>query len=411
MSATSPTRLPPPRTKVRIPRLLPPSLIAIGEECPVRMFVGAPDESGTLAPSTVALLGTVLHHVRALWRIRPQDAADDGKQAAEEIDAMLADTLAESDAQLESDTRTSGLAPLSEAVGYDRYVRQRMMLQRWAMSGVERVVAMEPGRLHLRLFDNERGAVRESEDRFDTGIEPLLVANELRLRGRPDLLVRSADGTMVISDDKTGRVVDDTGHVLDKHEMQLWLYALMVEHSKPGIPVNLRVIGESTHVVAWDQDTRERAMARLTEAHERFPPDTVVAMDQFAVPGSSCPNCRLRPRCASYQQAATAWWSRSGAAPRPVPFDAWGRLEQFEETDLGLELRLEDDARRVVRIRGLSEAHGLTASHLNHRVHLFGLQPTQELRLHGRWLAPTSWHERPPSRAYVRARTTRVFLG
>ena len=236
------------------------------------------------------------------------------------------------------------------------------------------------------------------------------MVNQLRLRGRPDLLVRREDGNIAISDDKTGRVVDVNGQVLDKHKMQLWLYALMVEHLTSTPSMTLSVIGESAHAVEWNQNTRDQANSRLKDTHERFEPGCLVSAEHLAVPGKSCRNCRIRPRCSSYRRAAEKWWARTGTPPKPVPFDTWGMLESFQETDSGLGIRLKDDSGRVVRVSGLSQAHGLTASHVGHRVYLYNLQPTQAVKLHGRWLAPTSWHEQPPSRSYAAARTVQVFL-
>jgi len=106
-----------------------------------------------------------------------------------------------------------------------------------------------------------------------------------------------------------------------------------------------------------------------------------------------------------------AWWQGQADPPRPVPLDTWGIVDDLEQTAEGIDLMLTDVVGRVVRVRGLDEVHGLTAEHIGSEVAVFNLQPTQDVRLHGRWLAPTSWHERSPGRTYPSATGTRVFSG
>lgn len=406
---TGPPTWPAPLGQVRIPELLSPSALADAASCPLPMMVGAPDDWGTLPPTPVAILGTTLHHVRALWRTRADDAAEDGREAADAVDALLSATVDVVQRELRADPRTRSLVPLHAAVGHEVYLDRRMALRRWARAGVPRLDVEGPGGLDLRLFHGASDT--GSPDHFDLGVEPWLVDNALRLRGRPDLIVRAPDGALEISDDKTGHLVDDKGQVLERHVTQLGLYALIVEHLLPGVQVRLRVVGEIAHEIRWDAPARAKVKAQLEEFRERLPAGEHMTADTLASPGASCPRCRLRPRCQAYRTAAMAWWQGRADPPRPVPFDTWGIVDDVEQTAEGIDLMLTDVVGRVVRVRGLDEVHGLTPEHIGSEVAVFNLQPTQDVRLHGRWLAPTSWHERSPGRTYPSAMGTRVFSG
>ena len=372
------------------------------------MMVGAPDSPGTLPPAPKAVLGTVLHHVRALWRARNVATPDSGAGAADAVDALLAHGLEEASHQLAADSRTRGLVPLQRTVG-DDYLTRRMALRRWAKAGVERLDVGGPAKLQLGLYHQPSGA--RLEDQLGEGIEPWLVANDLRLVGRPDLLVREPGGVVYIADDKTGQVVDDKGKVLPSHVAQLELYALMVEHLQPKTRVRLSVVGEAAHPIPWDTATRSRARDRLQEVLDDLPEGQTTPAASLASPGGSCRSCRLRPRCSAYAQAALAWWRDPNQGPHPLPFDAWGTLTEVRLANGAVDVSMKDPTGRTVRVGGLSEAHGITPQHVGDTVSIFNLEPSQDVRLHGRWLAPTSWHEESPARTFPSAIATRVFRG
>lgn len=393
-----PAPMPPALGDVRIRNLLPPSALADAERCALPVMIGAPDESGTLPPAPTAVLGTVLHHVRARWRARGAGAADSGPAAAAAVDELLAEAVEETERLLAMDPRTRGLVPLESTVEEDDYLDRRMALRRWAKAGVTRVDTDPPETLALGLFGQPSDAPHP--DSFATGIEPWLVANPLRLRGRPDLVVQLADGAIEITDDKTGQVVDDKGEVLDHHKVQLWFYALMVDHLRRGATIRLRVVGEASHPVAWDPPAHAKASKRLSDLLEGMPAGGLVSADDLANPGPSCRRCRLRPRCGAYLRTAPSWWRTPADGPKPVPYDAWGTVEGVKHSAMGVELKLTDPVGRVVRVRGIGPDHGISTDHRGAQVALFNLQPTQEVRLHGRWLAPTSWHESSPGRTY-----------
>jgi hypothetical protein len=284
-----------------------------------------------------------------------------------------------------------------------------MALRRWAKAGVERLEVAGPGKLDLRLYHQPSDV--NLSDQFGEGIEPWLVANDLRLVGRPDLLVREPGNVVHIADDKTGRVLDDKGQVLPSHVAQLELYALMVEHLVPDARVRLAVVGRSSHPISWDVTRRSKAAKRLEEFHEKLPAGKVLPASTLAVPGRDCQSCRLRPRCSAYSRAATSWWRDASEGPRPVPFDTWGPLTDVTPVEATMDLVLKDPVGRTVRIGGLSEALGITPGHVGRAVSVFNLEPSQDVRLHGRWLAPTSWHEHSPGRTFPSAVGAQVFLG
>lgn len=404
-----PPKLPPELGDVRIPKLLPPSTLSGSERCLLPMMIGAPDSTGTLPPPPKALLGTVLHHVRALWRTRSAATAGHGAGAADAIDVLLAHCLEDAHRQLAADPRTSGLVELQQAVGENVYLERRMALRRWAKAGVERQDVTGPGKLDLRLYHQPSDV--DLSDQLGEGIEPWLVANDLRLVGRPDLLVREPGNVVHIADDKTGCVVDHKGQVLPSHVAQLELYALMVEHLVPGARVRLSVVGRSSHSISWDSTKRSKVAMRLKEFHEELPAGREFPTATLAVPGRDCQSCRLRPRCGTYSRATMSWWRDAGEGPRPVPFDTWGMLTDVTLTGGAMDLALKDPVGRTVRIAGLSRALGITPGHVGRAVSVFNLEPSQDVRLHNRWLAPTSWHQHSPGRTFPSAVGTHVFLG
>ena len=395
--------LPAPLTNLVVPRYLSPSLVADDESCPVPLLVGAPDRAGVLAPTAGAVFGTVLHAARARWRVQAAERVPPGV-VRHEVDALLTAVVAEQEAVLSDDSRTERLVPLRDAVGETRFTEGWMQLRRWAKGGVAAVPGPEPvqGGWFSRAPSNA-----ERPDAWGLGIEPWIVSNGHRLRGRPDLLARTASGVL-IADDKTGAAVDEEGFVLHRHRLQLGLYAVMVEEVAGIDNIELAVIDARTHRFGWTPVLRSAVHSVLEAATERFPAGSDQEVEGIAKPGDGCCRCRLRPVCPAYAATAPGWWDGSATRPTRVPPDTWGVVIGRRDAGGLAHLTVRDAAGRRVQVQGVDpslspeEGAGIWA---------FELEATQRTVQHGRRLAPTSLHIEPPDggRRWKRARRALLF--
>ena len=404
-----PIELPEPRQFVAIRKMLPVSAIASVERCPVPMMVGAPKEPDILAPSVLAILGTVIHHVKGLWRTRGVDMPFSGRDAVDAIELLYERALTEAHDILVSDPTIAPLVPLSKAIEYSEYEARLDAMRRWACEGVDRrdvEKGVDP--LDLRLFFKPKDTCLENT--LETGIEPWLVAKELRLVGRPDLLVKHDDGSYEIVDDKTGHALF-RGKVKEHYAMQLMLYALMVETWEgEEKSIDLKIVGEHSHSVDWDQKSREKARELAKTVGSRFPDGKKHPVDKIARPGISCHRCRLRVRCEQYRKAAERWWGGHEEAPDYIPYDTWGVVRRANPRVGLTDLELEDPAGRTIKVKRVRQEHGLPPNIVGKRVRFFGLEPAQDTILHSRRLLPTSWFEASNTRNKRDALMTRVFI-
>lgn len=404
-----PIELPEPRQFVAIRKMLPVSTIASVERCPVPMMVGAPKQPDTLAPSVLAILGTVIHHVKGLWRTRGVDVPFSGRGAVDVIELLYERALTEAHNVLASDPTTASLVPLSKAIGYPEYEARLDAMRRWACEGVDRRTVekgVEP--LDLRLFFRPKDTCLENT--LETGIEPWLVVKELRLVGRPDLLVKHGDGSYEIVDDKTGHALF-RGAVKEHYAMQLMLYALMVETWEgEEKPIVLEIVGEHSHNVEWNKDAREKAREMAKTVGSRFPEGEKHPVNKIAKPGISCHRCRLRVRCEQYRDTAERWWGGHEEAPDHIPYDTWGVVRRAKARSDLIDLELEDPAGRTIKVKRIKQKHGLSHTIIGKRVRFFGLEPAQDTILHSRRLLPTSWFEVSNTRNKCDALKLRVFI-
>lgn len=395
--------LPAPLTHFVVPRYLAPSLVAENESCPVPLLVGTPDRAGVLAPTASAVLGTVLHYARARWRVRSAERVPP-KDMRDAVDKLLKAVVVEHEVVLSADARTAPLVPLEAAVGEARFEEGWMQLRRWAKAGVDAFPGPEPG---LERWFKTIATTEERPDAWGVGIEPWLVSNDLRLRGRPDVLLATEDGAL-IADDKTGRAVDDDGNVLRRHKLQLGLYALIIEAVAGIKNIELAVIDARKHRFDWTLALRSAVLKALKVAAERFPAGSYQKVAEVAKPGDGCVKCRLRPLCPAYSATATDWWDGSVPRPARVPADTWGAVISREDIGDLAHLTVRDPVGRRVQVHGVDSCF---APEEGAQIWAFELEATQRVVQHGRRLAPTSFHIEPPDggRHWKRARRALLF--
>jgi hypothetical protein len=314
------------------------------------------------------------------------------------------------EARLGADSSTRELVPLSRSVGRTAWRNRLAYLKTWAASA-----AMPNRAEHIPRTSTSNNArtVKFSErtNELQFGAERLLVTPELRLSGRPDHLELDHNGTIHLTDLKTGPVLNREGHPDDKYAIQVRLYGLMLEYIEPNAKVKLWLEGAQKVEVSWDETLRAAVFETLEEMSTRLPAEKSVMAETIASTGRQCWNCRIRHRCSLYRREAPAWWVRTSVAGPVAPFDIWGtvlKVDRSEGRVSGLEML--DAAGRQVRLRGLASRLS-DALHPGVEIWLFNLESSENLPAHGIYRHPRNYHATAPSRAWSNALRLQVYVG
>jgi len=241
------------------------------------------------------------------------------------------------------------------------------------------------------------------------GSEKPLAAPELRLSGRPDCLERDLNGTIHVTDIKTGPVLDLEGRPNEKYVLQVRLYALMIERVEPGAKVRLWLEGAQRIEIPWDDTIRTVVEETLSRISTLLPEGKSLAAETIANAGPQCWKCRIRHRCPLYLREAPRWWGRTSILGPIAPFDLWGRVLKTEMSEgrvAGMEIR--DAADRTVRMRGL-ELRTDTILRPGAAIWFFNLEPSENLPAHGIYTHPRNFHGKAPSRAWPDALRLKIY--
>jgi RecB family exonuclease len=400
--------LPPPVDTVRVPSCFSPSNFADLLQCPLSVLHGLSDHE-LLPPHPRAILGTLIHKV--MDRVR-RSSPDSEKVAIETATTVFSELLTIEERRLNADLDTKDLVPLSRAVGRTAWRNRLAYLKAWAAAVVTQTRDYRASHTPGHSFTTSVSNIPEvMSGTIRLGTERSIVVPELRLSGRPDYLGRDPDGTIHVTDLKTGSVLDREGRPYDKYALQMRLYALMIERVEPSAKVRLWLEGAQRIEVPWDETLRAAVSAILEETTAVLPQEKKVAAETIASTGLQCWRCRIRHRCPLYLREAPDWWVRTSVARPVAPFDVWG---QVLETDLngggaaGLEIR--DAAGRRVRLRGLESRIGGN-SHSGSEVWFFNLEPSENLPAHGLYAHPRNYHGTAPSRAWPDALRLKIYAG
>jgi RecB family exonuclease len=252
------------------------------------------------------------------------------------------------------------------------------------------------------------------EDLGDEGCfhEVNIRSGELRLAGRMDLVEISHPRRVVISDYKTGRVLNREGEVREHISLQLRLYALAVERLDPTAEVQLCVIeGTSNRQLQWDAETRAMTEAVLQSVLKVLPAGESYPAEELARPGPWCSSCSFRHVCPRYLASAPEVWS-SGCEDGAYPLDTWGILRARQQSNTGVVLDLIDAAKRNVRIQRVDLRHGSLDDYVvGYPFHFFGLASIQQSLHQGKHFHPRNFFELPSDRTPFRAWSLTVFVG
>ena len=406
-------RLPSPLETIRVPKYFAPSRFAELAHCPLRVFVNADNVVDALPPTPRVLLGLVLHHVREELLMGRWGSAPSPTKAFEEVFEATIDSI---ELQIAADARCSRMLPLAHTIGRVTWNTRRFEMEKWAARIRVATNGESPRPLSSVTRPGAQCATNAQRDdgtfpRFDVGPEAWIVCPALRIRGRADLVEEAMDGALEISDYKSGLSCDDQGRPLERHLLQLGLYALAAESLAPDRPVRLFIDGADRLPVAWNRNTRRFYASELSKADDRFPAEAPRCALELGRPGTCCIGCRIRPVCPSYLDAASRWWPNREGAPRPLPIDTWGTVLALRRDEGSVTVDMEDRAGRRVRVEGLDPGRALGHLRLGDDLYLFDLEPTEPTILHGARLHPRNFHELPPDGGlrFKRARALQVY--
>lgn len=402
------SELPPLLDNVRVPSCFSPSSFADLIRCPLSVIHGLNDHE-LLPPHPRAVLGTLIHKV--MERVR-QSSPDSAELAIETATTIFTELLDLEERRLSTDLATRWFVPLKRAVGRTAWRNRLAYLKSWAAAvKIQRQGERASYPLLFRNTESETNIREARTGKVQMGTERRIVVPGLRLSGRPDYLERDLEGTIHVTDLKTGSVLAREGNLNDSYSLQVRLYALMIERVEPGVKVRLWLEGAQRIEVPWDDNIRTTVGEILEETMALLPEGKTVAAETIASTGPQCWKCRIRHRCPLYMREAPNWWLRTSVAGPVAPFDLWGRVLEIESNGgriAGMEIR--DAAGRMVRLRGL-ESRMRVNSHSGSEVWFFNLEPSENLPSHGVYMHPRNYHGTAPSRAWSNALRLTIYVG
>lgn len=394
-------KLPPAIEAVAIPRYFSPSQWTRMESCPLSVWSrGFP----TLPEPIETTVGRIFHRAREIVLDQAVPSECPEELADEALSVALAEVVGQDESKPDA-KRDS----IQIELGRCRWIDLVGDLRRWAVSA--RSLESKPlRRLRPRkTSDDSRRVLERLPDQISFGAERTWVSNALRLCGRPDQSWRDDDLSVEVRDYKSSGAVFLEGSAHEAAHVQVRLYLLMAEVLTA---CNARgfLVGRSLTPVRWDSATREELVARVHAAQSAFPPREEADSRALGRPGSHCRCCDLRPSCNGYLSTVPTWWRDHGTPPRPLPLDVWGHIERLVKDSDGVCVWLRDAAARLVVIRGLSPTWQLDQIRTSDTIHFFGLEPTEDLVIHGRRVHPTAFHESTRSPGRRCASRLRVFV-
>jgi RecB family exonuclease len=382
------TPLPPPIIQVTVPDWFSPSALGSSGECRLKLIIASlrhSDWSERLASGPEAAVGTLLH--RVLERAGPGASASPEEIFQEEYQRAVA--------EIRRDPRRAHFAELSSTKSLAEWAR----VKAWVLARAVRVGETGASR-------GPRGPATQAIVGTEVGLE----SRTLRLRGRADRIRRVGPRILEVRDFKTGATLDDQGEIKEEIALQLQAYGLLLLEGQPDADVRLVVDDGEEREVPFDFDARRRATNEVVRITGSMPPAGPTSAEKLTRPGSSCFACSIRHVCPAYRANSPAWWKEYASGIDRLSNDVWGTaVEVLGEGRMDLVLR--DDAGRRVRIDGLADRHGITASVAGKRIWLFGLEATGATRgFDGARFHPRSFHELPRDRMERRAWAAQVFL-
>jgi len=397
-------KLPTPLGEVTIPDSFSPSGLSHAVECPLRIVLSSREVPAPRLPThPAAERGSVFHTLleRAGKGLVPRIGS-----AHDSIEADFKQLLSKACSRLAMSPDTAHFAELRSTLSEVEWHNKtkELILAAESLLVAAPAVARPSQRSHTRP--------RDYTDLLDEGTfhEVEITSEDLRLKGRIDLLEIGVPKKVRISDYKTGRVLDRQGGILTHIALQLRLYALAISQVDPLAEVELCVIaGASSYPLAWDANTRADTERLLEGLLDALPSGKKREAADLARPGPWCTTCPHRHVCRGYLDKTPGAWA-NGCDSGPYPFDIWGELRGREQSAAGLSLDITDAANRNVRVQRIDPRHGSVESYVpGRRLYIFGLATTQHSHHQGKHFHPRNFFELPSDRSPVRAWSLAVY--
>jgi ATP-dependent helicase/nuclease subunit B len=292
-------------------------------ECPYRFFLSAllrlapweiPDAVEQMPP---AEKGSLVHEVIFLFlsRLRDGDRLPLDPAILDEATRDLDRILEEVAAKYEDD-----LAPAISRVWQDELALVRNDLHLWLKKLAENT-AWVPWRFELAFGLPHH--VGDTERDPESVPEPVLLSSGIRFRGAIDLVERAHDGSLRMTDHKTGKAPehhrDDDDLLVDGGRLlQPVLYALALEKLYP----DRKVAGGRLHYCTTRGRFEERWVpldGRAREAADLLARAVGSDLDDGSLPAApaegACKWCDFRVVCGAFEEARTARKQRNLGAP------------------------------------------------------------------------------------------------
>lgn len=289
------SKLPSVIEKVFINGMASPSLLSRNSSCLVRTF-GRDVKDRTFLDALIqgpfVEVGTVLHETIEIA---------DGAQNIEQVFLELIDQREES---LKIDPRRKHYSNLSVSLGSVAWLDRIEMIR--SRKGVAKPFVLAQKETKPNTSEH-RGPQPGSFQFPSTWVELPLRSDNYNLAGKIDLLQLFSDGSIRITDFKTGEMVDAAGIPKYDYRIQLAAYELLCREHWPNNSIELVLNNGSEIVVEVEPEVRSDLQEKLNGLQSRVAPinQQVVRTTEFVWRSSSCLGCSLRHSCGSYRELLT----------------------------------------------------------------------------------------------------------
>jgi hypothetical protein len=331
-------------------KALSPSKLSIALECPLRYLLETENRAAQALPDSIPIcLGRAVHTtIDALARgVLERDTTAVQRAVTQEF-IRLAVGLKMTRYVLQALNMPPGPATMLPVSDYIE--RMRVAIRAVAdLDGPAETTSPSPS--HSKA---ERQYVGKPSNHF--GAEVVRSSTSLDLSGRADRIERQPDGSIRVTEYKTGLALVHGDVPTDAVLIQVCAYALVQSQLTPATRILVRVIAPNGE---WEQPFTPELAATILKTikliRERMPRGIRLRASDIASPSRRCLFCRFRPICLQYRHAAESQWRSES---QPFAFDTWGEVERIERTSPQLaNVRLRDQAGRGVRIANVpSEA-------------------------------------------------------
>ncbi len=273
-----------------------PSLLSQDSSCLVRTF-GRDSESHsfleTLIRGPYVEVGSTLHET-----IEIADQAPN-------IEAVFLELIHRQEEKLSRDPRRRHYSNLSQSLGSVAWLQRLEMIR-------NRKGGAQPTILHDEKTSPSANKYRWPEPKNfqfpSTWVEVPMRSETHNLAGKIDRLQLLDDGSIRITDFKTGEVVDVNGITKYEYQIQLAAYELLCREHWSDNSIELVLDNGAEVVVSIDHEVRVDLLEKLRELQSKVKPinQHVVKTSEYVSQSSSCLDCPLRHSCMSYRELLTS---------------------------------------------------------------------------------------------------------